>query len=33
MMAGRGVWQVKQSKGWTDNNANMYERLGLDFNA
>lgn len=25
--------QVKNAKGWTDSNANMYERLGLDFNA
>lgn len=25
--------QVKQSKGWTESNSNMYERLGLDFNA
>jgi len=25
--------KIKNSKGWTKTNANMYERLGLDFNA
>ena len=25
--------KVKLVKGWTEGNANMYERLGLDFNA
>ena len=25
--------QVKNAKSWTESNSNMYERLGLDFNA